>query len=41
MDPDVVEFQLFLLKLRDGKNTEEDWNTFRKKYSYYVIGTNS
>jgi hypothetical protein len=30
-DPDIVEFQLFLSRLRDSENIEEDWNMFRKK----------
>ena len=39
-NPNAVEFQSFLSRLRDGKNTEEDWNTFRKKCSYYAMGSN-
>ena len=32
-DPHAVIFDQFLDSLRDGDNTEEDWNTLRKMQS--------
>ena len=37
-DPKTVIFDQFLDRLRDGENTEEDWNTLREKYSIFAMG---
>ena len=37
-DPDVVVFDKFLDKSRDGENTEEAWNILRGKCSLLAIG---
>lgn len=37
-DPDAVIFDDFLMRLRDGKNTEDDWNLLRSKYSKFTMG---
>ena len=37
-DPDSVLFDEFLDRLRDRKNTDDDWNLLRTKCSYYAMG---
>ena len=36
-DPDSVIFDQYLDRLRDGDNTEEDWNTLHEKCSLFAM----
>ena len=38
---DAIIFDELLDSLRNGKNTEQDWNILCKKCSYYSIGAAS
>ena len=37
-DPDAVLFEQFLSRLRDGENTDEDFELLRTKCSYHTMG---
>ena len=37
-DPNYEAFESILHRLRDGLNTEEDWNLIREKCSYFSMG---
>ena len=39
-NPNAVEFQSFLSRLRHSENIEGDWNVFKKEYSYCIMDTN-
>ena len=37
-DPDAVLFEQFLSRLRNGENTDEDFELLRAKCSYHTMG---